>query len=115
MQPSDTGFLSLFSGFSTNKAIKEHEYINFFVGRQYAAITAIADSLSGLNWRLANNKDQEIQHEYLDYVTPELIHNIVVFMKMTGTAYVRKIKNKHTVLGLSMLLPWNITAKVDNS
>ncbi|MDO4713848.1 MAG: hypothetical protein Q4B28_04300 [bacterium] len=102
-------------GFGGDRAIKDHEYISFFVGRQYAAITAIADSLSGLNWRLANKKDQEIQHEYLEFITPELIHNIAVFMKMTGTAYIWKIKNGKKVWGLSMLLPWNISAKVDNS
>nr|DAQ56654.1 MAG TPA: hypothetical protein [Caudoviricetes sp.] len=112
---TESGFLALFGGFFGDKAIKDHEYISFFVGRQYAAITAIADSLSGLNWRLANKKDQAIQHEYLEYITPELINNIAVFMKMAGTAYVWKIKNGNKVWGLSMLLPWNITAKVDNS
>lgn len=112
---TQSGFLALFGGFFGDKAIKDHEYINFFVGRQYAAITAIADSLSGLNWRLANKKDQAIQHEYLEYITPELINNIAVFMKMTGTAYVWKIKNGNKVWGLSVLLPWNITAKVDTN
>ena len=112
---TQSGFLALFGGFFGDKAIKDHEYINFFVGRQYAAITSIADSLSGLNWRLANKKDQAIQHEYLEYITPELINNIAVFMKMTGTAYVWKIKNGKKVWGLSVLLPWNITAKVDTN
>lgn len=112
---TESGFLALLGGFGGDRAIKDHEYISFFVGRQYAAITAIADSLSGLNWRLANKKDQEIQHEYLEFITPELIHNIAVFMKMTGTAYIWKIKNGKKVWGLSMLLPWNISAKVDNS
>ena len=112
---TESGFLALFGGFFGDKAIKDHEYISFFVGRQYAAITAIADSLSGLNWRLANKKDQAIQHEYLEYITPELINNIAVFMKMTGTAYVWKIKKGNKVWGLSVLLPWNITAKVDTN
>jgi hypothetical protein len=85
------------------------------VGRQYAAITAIADSLSGLNWRLANKKDQAIQHEYLEYITPELINNIAVFMKMAGTSYIWKVMNNGRVLGLSMLLLWNITPQIDSN
>lgn len=102
-------------GFDGDRAIKDHEYVNFFVGRQYAAITAIADSLSGLNWRLANKKDQAIQHEYLEYITPELINNIAVFMKMAGTSYIWKVMNNGRVLGLSMLLPWNISPQIDSN
>lgn len=115
LKKSESGFLALFGGLSGERRIREDEYVNFFVGRQYAAITAISDSLAGLNWRLANKKDQEIQHEYLEYITPELISNIAIFIKMTGTAYVWKIKNGKKIWGLSMLLPWNISAKVDNS
>nr|DAN33672.1 MAG TPA: hypothetical protein [Caudoviricetes sp.]DAX27602.1 MAG TPA: hypothetical protein [Caudoviricetes sp.] len=36
-------------------------------------------------------------------------------MKMTGTAYVWKVMNNRKVLGLSMLLPWNITPKIDSN
>ena len=112
---SESGFLSLFGGFNGDKTIKDHEYVNFFVGWQYAAITAIADSLSGLNWRLADKQDKEIKHEYSDFITPELLQNIAIFMKMTGTAYVRKVMNNRKVLGLSLLLPWNISPQIDNN
>ena len=60
---SESGFLTLFWGFGWDKVIKNHEYVNFFVGWQYAAITAISDSLSGLNWRIADKQDKEIKHE----------------------------------------------------
>lgn len=112
---SESGFLSLFGGFNGDKTIKDHEYVNFFVGWQYAAITAIADSLSGLNWRLADKQDKEIKHEYSDYITPDLLQNIAIFMKMTGTAYVWKVMNNRKVLGLSLLLPWNISPQIDNN
>lgn len=112
---SESGFLSLFGGFNGDKTIKDHEYVNFFVGWQYAAITAIADSLSGLNWRLADKQDKEIKHEYSDYITPDLLQNIAIFMKMAGTAYVRKVMNNRKVLGLSLLLPWNISPQIDNN
>lgn len=112
---SESGFLSLFGGFNGDKTIKDHEYVNFFVGWQYAAITAIADSLSGLNWRLADKQDKEIKHEYSEFITPDLLQNIAIFMKMTGTAYVWKVMNNRKVLGLSMLLPWNISPQIDNN
>ena len=112
---SETGFLTLFWGFGWDKAIKNHEYVNFFVGWQYAAITAISDSLSGLNWRIADKQDKEIKHEYSDFITPELLQNIAIFMKMTGTAYVWKVMNNRKVLGLSMLLPWNISPQIDSN
>ena len=112
---SESGFLSLFGGFNGDKTIKDHEYVNFFVSWQYAAITAIADSLSGLNWRIANKQDKEIKHEYSDFITPELLQNIAIFMKMTGTAYVWKVMNNRKVLGLSLLLPWNISPQIDNN
>ncbi len=112
---SESGFLSLFGGFNGDKTIKDHEYVNFFVSWQYAAITAIADSLSGLNWRLADKQDKEIKHEYSDYITPDLLQNIAIFMKMTGTAYVWKVMNNRKVLGLSLLLPWNISPQIDNN
>ena len=112
---SESGFLSLFGGFNGDKTIKDHEYVNFFVGWQYAAITAIADSLSGLNWRLADKQDKEIKHEYSDYITPDLLQNIAIFMKMAGTAYVRKVMNNRKVLGLSLLLPWNISPQIDSN
>ena len=112
---SESGFLSLFGGFNGDKTIKDHEYVNFFVSWQYAAITAIADSLSGLNWRIADKQDKEIKHEYSDFITPELLQNIAIFMKMTGTAYVWKVMNNRKVLGLSMLLPWNISPQIDSN
>ncbi|MFC2494763.1 MAG: phage portal protein [Candidatus Absconditicoccaceae bacterium] len=112
---SESGFLTLFGGFGGDKVIKNHEYVNFFVGWQYAAITAISDSLSGLNWRIADKQDKEIKHEYSGFITPELLQNIAIFMKMTGTAYVWKVMNNRKVLGLSMLLPWNISPQIDSN
>lgn len=115
LKKSESGFLALLGGFRGERRIREDEYVNFFVGRQYAAITAIADSLAGLNWRLANKKDQEIQHEYLEYITPELLQNIAIFIKMTGTAYVWKISNRGKILGLRILLPRALQAKINTA
>lgn len=110
-------FYPIFWTYSQEKTIKSDEYVKFFTSWQYAAITAIADSIAGLNYRLANNKDEAISHEYLDLITPELLQNIAVFMKMTWTAYVWKVKVNWSkkILWLNMLIPDRIKPEIDNS
>ena len=109
---SGTSWISSYMGY-TNRFWSASEYISFFIGWQYAAITAIADSVSSLNYRLADKEDNEITHDYLSFITPELIQNIAVFMKMTGSAYVLKVMYNNKILGLSMLLPQYLSAVVD--
>lgn len=104
--------LTLRGGNQTRAKLREDEMLSFFVGWQYAAITAIADSISGLNWRIADKKDQEIQHEYAELITPEFLQNIAVFMKTTGTAYVWKVMHGKKVLGLNMLLPQYLSPEI---
>lgn len=89
--------------------------MNFFIGWQYAAITAIADSVSGLNYRLSDGKDKQIFHPYLEFVTPELLQNISIFMKMTGSAYVWKVMAGNKVIWLDILLPWCISPIIDTN
>lgn len=108
-------FFPLFLSSQQNGSIKDHEYIKFFVWWQYAAISTIADSIAGLDRRLADSKDQAVRHEYSNYITAELLYNIVVFIKMTWTAYIRKITQNNKVLGLSILLPRNLTPIVSDT
>ena len=112
---SPSSWISFLWWFTWNPAIRDNEYVKFFIGRQYAAITAIADSISGLNYRLSDGKDKQIFHNYLEFVTPELIQNIAIFMKMTWTAYVRKVMAGSSVVGLDMLLPRNISPVIDTN
>jgi len=106
-------WISFLWGFLWNTTIKDNEYVKFFIGWQYAAITAIADSVSGLNYRLSDGKDKQIFHPYLEFVTPELLQNIAIFMKMTGSAYVWKVMAGNKVIWLDMLLPWCISPVID--
>ena len=92
-----TSWISSYMGY-TNRFWSASEYISFFIGWQYAAITAIADSVSSLNYRLADKEGNEITHDYLSFITPELIQNIAVFMKMTGSAYVLKVMYNNKIL-----------------
>ena len=107
-------WISLFSWYFSSKSIKDNEYISFFTSWQYAAITAIADSISSLNYRLANKNDQDISHEYMSFITPELLQNITIFMKLCWTAYLWKVSLNNKSLWLSILLPWNLTPYIDS-
>ena len=82
--------LSLFWWYSKS-SIPLWDYFSYFTSWQYTAITTIADSLSSLNYRLADKEDSDLNHEYLEYITPELLQNITIFMKITWTAYVLKV------------------------
>lgn len=109
--------VSFFWWYFNKNEIWDNEYISFFIWWQYAAITAIAESIAWLWYRLANWKDKEISHEYLEYITPELLQNITIFMKITWTAYVLKIMSEWSkkILWLSILLPWYLNPLVDNN
>ncbi len=96
--------LSLFWWYSKS-SIPLWDYFSYFTSWQYTAVTTIADSLSSLNYRLADKEDSDLNHEYLEYITPELLQNITIFMKITWTAYVLKVMNHNKVLWLSILLP----------
>ena len=51
----------------------------------------------------------------MDLITPDLIQNIAIFMKMTWTAYVWKVKAWNSIIWLDMLLPWNISPVIDTN
>ena len=112
---NSSSWISFLWWFLWNTTIRDNEYVKFFIWWQYAAITAIADTVSSLDYRLSDWHDKQINHKYMDLITPDLIQNIAIFMKMTWTAYVWKVKAWNTVIWLDMLLPWNISPVIDTN
>ena len=112
---NSSSWISFLWWFLWNTTIRDNEYVKFFIGWQYAAITAISDTVSSLDYRLSDWHDKQINHKYMDLITPDLIQNIAIFMKMTWTAYVWKVKAWNTVIWLDMLLPWNISPVIDTN
>ena len=112
---SPSSWISFLWWFLWNTTIRDNEYVKFFIGWQYAAITAIADSVSSLDYRLSDWHDKQINHKYMDLITPDLIQNIAIFMKMTWTAYVWKVMAWNSIIWLDMLLPWNISPVIDTN
>ena len=101
--------------FFWNTTIQDNEYVKFFIGWQYAAITAIWDSISSLQYRVADEDDNDMESEYLDFISPDLLGSIATFMKLCWTAYVWKINLWWKVLWLSILLPWCIEPEIDST
>ena len=112
---NSSSWISFLWWFLWNTTIRDNEYVKFFIGWQYAAITAIADTVSSLDYRLSDWHDKQINHKYMDLITPDLIQNIAIFMKMTWTAYVWKVKAWNSIIWLDMLLPWNISPVIDTN
>ena len=94
-------------------SLSNSEYVQFFIWWQYAAITAISDSISSLQYRLADKYDSDLKNEYLNLISPDLLGSIATFMKLCWTAYVWKISLSWKVIWLSILLPWSIEPIVD--
>ena len=112
---NSSSWISFLWWFLWNTTIRDNEYVKFFIWWQYAAITAIADTVSSLDYRLSDWHDKQINHKYMDLITPDLIQNIAIFMKMTWTAYVWKVKAWNSIIWLDMLLPWNISPVIDTN
>ena len=106
-------FIPLLWHYKDNK-INDNEYVKFFKGRQYAAITAISDSISSLQYRLADKSDNDITSEYLEFISPDLLGSIATFMKLCWTAYLWKINLSWKTIGLSILLPRCLQPIIDN-
>ena len=111
---NSSSWISFLWWFLWNTTIRDNEYVKFFIGWQYAAITAISDSVSSLNYRLADKNDKDINHEYMNYITPELLQNIAIFMKLCWTAYLWNVSLNNKSLWLSILLPWNLSPNIDS-
>ena len=45
--------------------------------------TGIVPTQNEINDLLADIEDSDLNHEYLEYITPELLQNITIFMKIT--------------------------------
>ena len=112
---NSSSWISFLWWFLWNTTIRDNEYVKFFIWWQYAAITAIADTVSSLDYRLSDWHDKQINHKYMDLITPDLIQNIAIFMKMTWTAYVWKVMAWNSIIWLDMLLPWNISPVIDTN
>lgn len=79
------------------------DYLNFYKGRCYVAISTIAKSVAWLDRQVTDGKGTPINDRIFDLITHDLLINIVSYMKLNGACYVRKNKVWNQVLDLQVL------------
>lgn len=79
------------------------DYLNFYKGRCYVAISTIAKAVAWLDRHVTDGKGTPINDRIFDLITHDLLINIVSYMKLNGACYVRKNKVWNQILDLQVL------------
>jgi len=66
-------------------------YRESYTGWVYTAVTAIANGVAKLPFHLLNDRDKQIDHEYLKLLSYSLFEGITSSLKLTGSAYIWKM------------------------
>jgi len=92
-------FYSVFSPESLNSL----SYLKLYKGWVYSAITKVSEATSGLPLQVLDRNSRRTVSKDISLITHILIENIVSYLKLTWTAYVRKIKLGGMVTRLEVL------------
>lgn len=89
------------------RTLNRTDYLNLYTSWVYSAVNAIANSTADLDFILKRNKNStdNIDHEYLNLITPDLLIQIVSFLQLNGSAYVYMSKFWNRVDSLHVLRP----------
>lgn len=100
-------FVDLFKEYSSRDLHKlsKTDYLNFYKGRCFVAVSTIAQAVAGLDRQVTDWKGKPINDPLLDLITDDLLLNIVSYMKLNGGAYIRKNKVWNKVVELFLLRP----------
>lgn len=79
------------------------DYLHFYKGRCYVAISTIAKAVAWLEKQVTDGKWTPINDKIFDLITHDLLINIVSYMKLNGACYVRKNKVWNQILDLQVL------------
>lgn len=63
-------------------------YRDAYRGWVYSAVSQIANGVAKLPFHLLNEKDAQMDHEYLKLIDYSLLEGITSFLKLTGTVYI---------------------------
>ena len=105
------------STYSNNHLFRmsKSDYLTAYTGRVYTCVSAIAESVSDLEFVLKNKKGEAIDHMNMEHITPELLESIVSYMKLSGSCYLWKAMVEKKVVAIQLLRPDRMTAKKDSS
>lgn len=104
---TDSSFYPLSYSPYSQAQMSRGDYLGLYTGWIYTAVTAIADSVSDLEYQLLANEDsvEGIDHKYMDLITTDLLSSITSFLKLTWEAYIYKYKINWVVQSLEILRP----------
>lgn len=100
-------FVDLFKEYSSSDLHKlsKTDYLNFYKGWCFVAVSTIAQAVAGLDRQVTDWKGKPINDPLLDLITDDLLLNIVSYMKLNGGAYIRKNMVWNKVVELFLLRP----------
>ena len=100
-------FVDLMNEYSSRDLHKlsKTDYLNFYKGRCFVAISTIAQSVAQLDRQVTDWKGKPINDPLLDLISDEFLLNIVAYMKLNGGVYIRKNMVWNKVFDLQILRP----------
>ena len=100
-------FVDLFKEYSSRDLHKlsKTDYLNFYKGRCFVAVSTIAQAVAGLDRQVTDWKGKPINDPLLDLITDDFLLNVVSYMKLNGGAYIRKNMVWNKVVELFLLRP----------
>lgn len=85
--------------------LSKTDYLAFYKWRALVAISTIANAVGQLERQVVDNKWKQINDPMLELVTYDLLVNIVSYMKLSWSCYIRKNKVWNKVVSLHVLRP----------
>lgn len=97
------------------KNLTRWEYLRMFTSWVYAAVTAISDSVVGLQYGLKDKSGNNTDDPLMKLITPELLEAMVIYTKLGGACYIWKVLLWKKILRLKVLRPDLMKVKRDNT
>jgi len=95
--------------------LSKKDYLSFYVGWSFVAISTIADEVASLQRQLTDKSGKNIESKELALIDNELLVNIVSFMKLNGACYVWKNRVWNTISELVVLRPDLVTPVLNSA
>lgn len=115
------GYEFFWQGLKKTK-LSNSQLMELYTGYSFVCVNATAEGISGLDRKLLwseNRIDREKQHKYSGLITNSFLEEVVWFLEITGTVYIRKeVFGKSIdsleVLRTDLVTPFKINGKVSS-
>lgn len=110
-------WVNIFSEYSSRDlhALSKTDYLWFYKGWCYVAITTIANEIASLHRQVVWANGKVTNDDMLKLITNELLVNIVSYMKLNGSCYIRKNQVGGKVTELVVLRPDCIVPELNST